>query len=1239
MGPALSPRMAPGNPFPGLRFFTAAETHLYFGRDGQSDELVRKLEKSRFVAVTGSSGSGKSSLVRAGLLPSLCAGYLVDAGPHWASAILRPRNTPIANLSAALMGAGLSGLDPDSLTMDPKSIATAAYRDLQGKNLLILVDQFEEIFRFTARHDSDMADRDEKDCFVHLLLEAARQREVPIYVVITLRSDFLGDCSRFCSLPEAINESQYLVPRLSREQRRQAIEGPIRVYGASIAPRLVQRLLNVAGDDSDQLPALQHALMRTWSHWLARGVPDEPIDFEDYEAIGMLESALSQHADESLEEACKLIGGDAGLRIVKRMFQRLSDRDQHGRETRRPTSVKELLDVCETSLENLSIAVDCFRTEGRSFLTPFRARLSPELEIDVTHECLLRKWKILRDDWNKEEAESRRVYVRLATRAEDAFNAPGEKTFFEFLTGPILDRTIEWWYERAPNAAWANRYHPAFQLAEQYLWASRSDRDDQLMKVEVQRQQEEQRRIEEVKRSEEAKIREARLQAEAVVQSQRAKAYTFLAFLVVIALAVCLGFLYTIWKQERRATVNMMAGRAAIAATESDKSLAASALLAAESLRREQTIEAQDVLTRALSLLAKPLPPLPVKSATDAEFSPDGTLLGVARLNFVDLYAVKSGELRVMLPHPGPVTQLEFGEGYLATASGKEARIWDFHNGKLAATLQCGDDIDNIAMGPDGLTVVVACGQVHLWSSAEGWAAPKKRTLGQTGPDDRVASVAISRDETRVAWQVNSSPEPQITLVDLRTNHRYRLSLSTTSNQIAFDPLNPEALITADADGTLRSWNYTRLKPAANSILKLSSSITEFSFADSGKRVAVCGKDGAGKVWDTSQSVEIARFLFDGTMNGVALSPAGDQIVAVGQDGLVHRWSVEPYSKGLDLVTPIVDAQVSGGATLVLAFQPPLRSLVNTANWKRSVFEPGDAPYPAAMSADGKAVAYVEHREGSTGSLSLWDFKNGTPGNIRWNVPSVGVPTDLVFSMDNRYLAGWTDHRKRRISVWDATDGKLMLAWDLHGALLSNFVFDPDCKSIFLPGRNGLKRHDLASGNDLDVPWAAQQTVSSLDFSPDGRLAALVEPVRAQKSGDSESGSNPGSVHLLSYPAGVETGRLEHPDRVTHLAFSADSSHLATSTEKMVRLWDLRTMREVARVPVSSQVTGIGLTPDLQIAITDQRRVSLNDWRPDDLIRDLCHQVSRNLTKREWNRYLPGEEYHKVCPDLPSSMP
>src|SRR6185369_10484887 len=218
---------------------------FFFGRDGQSDQVLTKLRTARFVAVVGTSGSGKSSLVNAGLLPALFSGHLPSAGSSWRVASFRPGSTPIKNLAAALnkpdvCGASSEDQAGERLANIERTLRRSSLGLLEvvsqsklapGENLLILADQFEELVRF--RNSSKAArPSDEEAAFVKLLLEAKQpgksdQERLPIYVILTMRSDYLGDCAHFWGLPEAINEGQFLIPRMTDDNRREAITGPI----------------------------------------------------------------------------------------------------------------------------------------------------------------------------------------------------------------------------------------------------------------------------------------------------------------------------------------------------------------------------------------------------------------------------------------------------------------------------------------------------------------------------------------------------------------------------------------------------------------------------------------------------------------------------------------------------------------------------------------------------------------------------------------------------------------------------------------------------------------------------------------------------------------------------------------------------------------------------------------------------------------------------------------------------
>jgi regulator of protease activity HflC (stomatin/prohibitin superfamily)/energy-coupling factor transporter ATP-binding protein EcfA2 len=477
------------NPFPGLRPFELGEEHLFFGREGQSDELLTRLNRTRFLAVVGTSGSGKSSLVRAGLLPSLYSGLMQNASSGWRVAIMRPGSAPMANLAAALNQEDVFGVDPAS---DDAIIRTALTESTLRRgalglvevtqqarmepheNLLVVVDQFEELFRFKTQATQKPAAEDEAAAFVKLLLGAVNQRAVPIYVVLTMRSDFLGDCAQFRDLPETLNDSQYLIPRLTREQLKSAIEGPVAVGGATMTPRLVNRLLNDTGDNPDQLPILQHALMRAWDYWEDRSQSQHPIDIEHYEAIGGMNRALSLHADQIYFSFLD----QESLKITETVFKRLTERGLNNREVRRPSSIEELCSVTKVDKEKIIQIIDQFRRHGVSFLMPPpNIEISEESIIDISQESLMRIWDRIQT-WISEEIETAQAYRRLADTAKLHYEGKAA-----LIRDPELSIAVNWKNKAivddnkyGENPAWAQRYSDNFDQVIEFIEKSENQK-------------------------------------------------------------------------------------------------------------------------------------------------------------------------------------------------------------------------------------------------------------------------------------------------------------------------------------------------------------------------------------------------------------------------------------------------------------------------------------------------------------------------------------------------------------------------------------------------------------------------------------------------------------------------------------------------------------------------------------------------------------------------------------------
>ncbi|MDT7777931.1 MAG: hypothetical protein QOC99_443 [Acidobacteriota bacterium] len=492
------------NPFPGLRPFEPDETYLFFGRDGQSEELIRRLKRTRFLAVVGTSGSGKSSLVRAGLLPALQGGMMTSAGSDWRIATLRPGDNPIGNLAAALSAPEVLGsADPDEAAIQAAFTQASLRRSSLGlldvvrqaregldagasaplldyENLLILVDQFEEIFRFRQLIEVENS-KEDAAAFVRLLLEAVRQPGQRLYVVLTMRSDFLGDCSQFQGLPEVINDGQYLIPRMTRDERRVAITGPVAIGHGAMTEPLVNQLLNDMGDNPDQLPILQHALMRTWDFWQSSRRDGEPIDLPHYKAIGGMSQALSLHAEEAFGEL-----SPPQRLIAEKLFKGLTELGTDNRETRRPLELREVCALTQASEAEVISVVEVFRRPGRSFLMPpASVPLDGESLLDISHESLIRNWSRLAE-WVEEEALSSRMYRRLAETAE--LYAKKEAGLWR---DPDLQLALDWLKQTEPNETWARRYDPDFDAAMAFLAASEKNRGDEAAERERQRKEKE----------------------------------------------------------------------------------------------------------------------------------------------------------------------------------------------------------------------------------------------------------------------------------------------------------------------------------------------------------------------------------------------------------------------------------------------------------------------------------------------------------------------------------------------------------------------------------------------------------------------------------------------------------------------------------------------------------------------------------------------------------------------------
>lgn len=463
------------NPFPGLRSYEFEDQALFFGRESHIQELRNKLLDARFLALIGSSGSGKSSLIKAGLIPSLQ--NLQGSKEDWKVIVFRPGNQPVKSLLAALK----TSFRKEEIAWETKDLERTEellLKDSQTllpllsmagrRKILIVVDQFEEVFRFESNGDLE---RNQTSEFINLLLTLINQPESPVHVVITMRSDYLDHCTEYKGLTEAINRGYYLLPKMNQREIKEVIEKPIETFGATMEPILVSKLLEKLAENPDFLPILQHVLMRTWDRWKLIKSPTSPISMTEYEAIGGMEESITQHAEEiyiqKLDEKRRF--------AAEKLFKTLIVVGANDAASIHPTALRDIEKIAGVPDYLLIDVVMVFRENGVSFLTPRPGiKINAESIIDVAVEKVLTLWDRSRI-WIEEEIESAKLYKQLSYSALLYQNGRAG-----LWVNPELQVGLKWLKESEPTIEWAQRYDPFFERAINFLDYSKKQYDDEI---------------------------------------------------------------------------------------------------------------------------------------------------------------------------------------------------------------------------------------------------------------------------------------------------------------------------------------------------------------------------------------------------------------------------------------------------------------------------------------------------------------------------------------------------------------------------------------------------------------------------------------------------------------------------------------------------------------------------------------------------------------------------------------
>ena len=494
-------------PYPGLRPFTEEESIFFKGRDMHIRQIIKLLEENRMVFITGASGDGKSSMVYAGVLPNIRAGFCKAQFSGWLIADFKPQKNPFMSLCESVAKTleipkeeTANQLKYGFSSLVDLYMQSQFYNQPNGRNLLIIADQFEEMFT-NFENFANGKPSHESYITINLLLETIRLsiiEKLPIYVIFTMRSDFISQCTVFKNLPEYIAYSQFFVPQLKRNEIRQVIEEPARLAGGSVSPRLTEIIINNLNNGFDQLPVLQHALNLLWKmadngaqqidliHFAQiAGISSDTLSTEDKEKFKIwfdslpeyqrkyydnpsLENILNAHAgilyesayDYFMENAIwaeKNITPQESKEIIETVFKSLTKTDNK-RQVRNRCTINEITGIInKPHITNATVCgvINIFRTPENTLLQPFSVPgklatqyLSGDTVLDVTHEALIRNWKMLAE-WAEEEETFLKDYHDFATQMNRWLNHNREEQYL--LSSGTYSYFLNWYISNTPN--------------------------------------------------------------------------------------------------------------------------------------------------------------------------------------------------------------------------------------------------------------------------------------------------------------------------------------------------------------------------------------------------------------------------------------------------------------------------------------------------------------------------------------------------------------------------------------------------------------------------------------------------------------------------------------------------------------------------------------------------------------------------------------------------------------------
>jgi WD40 repeat protein len=915
----------PKFPYPGLRPFKMSEAEIFYGRNAQKDSVLERLNEHRMVFITGPSGCGKSSLVKAGVIPALRAGLLTRAGYRWKTTEMRAGQQPLVNLARALedaFGAGTSGSKPSGngfrslLERDEAGLWAVMdqaenLRSADSHALLLLVDQFEEIF------GPQIKDLPEVDAFVRLLVTQYARPHPSLYVVFTIRSDYLGQCASFPGLSDAINHCQYLTPALTASELRQAIVRPGEDYGAHVSEDLVDDILTDmrlgTAYDADNLPLMQHALLFLWQKATESGLPGTTgpdatsaitLDASGYRKLGGLRSILDRHANAIFVDAA----GPGGERaaIAEALFRRLSERDSEGRYRRSPASFDEVKEIASCSEAELKQVIGPFAHEKVSFL-----EIRDENLLDISHEALIRTWGKGRA-WADQEAEkilTFRQLLRSATEWQDELENP------DLLKHrPDLDVLQGWWLQSVPTVSWGKRYFDqqggvvgaaaAITLVERYLDASR-----------------------EADRREKRKYRWLMLGLGGLAALIIAGVPASLVWIKSREDLIKAGFAQSLAQKEaEHAKSELRLQWAKTIAVKAEDALehegpAKAILLAMEAQKQElpDLPETEQVIFKSLHMpIERRI--ISVPGVMGLAYSADGKAIAGMDSSSLYFWNPEDGNLidkpyslnGKITPSWGRIQWSPAGEWIAIGSQDQILLVAPCSRSKLKALFRCGEENEDRKKviggdhGPraslakfseDGRWIVTsAFGGAPLtrWDLANAGAAAGKISLNVALSLPN--AFAISPDMTRVAAGLQNG---EIRMIDPNSGKVMQPALQPPPeghsgvNALSFNPHDPNMLVASEVGGSIFVWDVENKK--SEKLSDPQGTVWQLTFSRDGKFVAAATDTGLIRTWETQHLAKGSVFRgHKGPVTSIAYSPDRESLGSASiSDKTIRIWNLD----------------------------------------------------------------------------------------------------------------------------------------------------------------------------------------------------------------------------------------------------------------------------------------------------------------------------------------------------------